>query len=697
MEAFFKPKSVAVVGASATPGKLGYTVVENIINSGFKGDIYPINPSSPEILGLKAYPAVGDVPGAIDQAIIVVPAKFVKDLMVECGEKGVKAVTIITAGFREVDHEGLETEMAMVEIAKKYGMRIVGPNCLGVIDTRTPFNGTFAAGSPPQGPMSFMSQSGALGTAVLDWSKAGRMGFNKFASLGNKADVNEIDLINDWSNDHHSRVIVAYMEGVPDGQKFIETARIASKKKPIVVVKSGITSAGSRAVSSHTGSLAGSEQAYATALKQAGVIRATTLQEMFDFATAFATQPEMKGDRVAVVTNAGGPGILATDALVNAGLTLATLSEKTIQELDAYLPVAASSANPVDVLGDAKTDRYEFAIRKVVEDKENVDAVMIIMTPQAMTEIAETAEKIVDIAAEADIPIVAAFLGDAEISKGVKLLNAGGVPNFATPEPAANALSAMYRYHVQKMKPLPSFETFKVDKEAVRKVFDNVKEGEGRDMVVDYEARGVLEAYGIPVPRAKVCATPAEAVKYAETISYPIVLKIASPDVLHKTEVGGVKVNIKTPEQLAEEFDKMVTTVSGHMPDARILGCLVQEMAPWGHEVLVGMNRDPQFGPLVTFGLGGTTVELFKDVTFRIPPYSRDEVWEMMDEVKSGALLKGYRGAPPADLNAVVDIVMRIGQLVMDFPEIVEMDINPLMVYDDGQGAIALDLRLILD
>lgn len=696
LDMFFDPQSVAIIGASRDPEKLGYAVVKNLIDSGFAAErkVYPINPKSDEILDIPAYKSVTDVEGPIDLAVIVIPYKFVPGAMRECGEKGIPAVVVITAGFREAGHEGLEREAELIEIANEYGIRVIGPNCLGVLDTYTTLNASFAAGTPPKGPINFMSQSGALGTAVLDWALAGEMGFSKFVSMGNKADIDEIDLLKAWEDDPNANVLLAYLEGVTNGQKFIETARTVSKKKPIVAVKSGVTQAGSRAVSSHTGSLAGSEQAYSAAFKQAGIIRANTMEEMFDYARAFAYQPLLKGKRIAVITNAGGPGILATDAIERSGLAIARFENETIQALESYLPDAASAANPVDVLGDSAADRYRFAIATVAKDP-NVDAILVILTPQALTDITGTAEAIGDLSDESDRPVLACFMGEKEVSKGIKILIERGVPNYPFPERAVSALKAMADYRASKAQPLPEFEHFDVDQDAVREVFEKVR-GEGRVTIGDFEARTILEAYGLTIPRSYLAEDADAAVKFASEIGYPVVLKIASPDILHKTDVGGVKVGLQSAQDVRDAFDLMVYRAQRYVPGAEIWGCLVQEMTPSGLEVLVGMNRDPQFGPLVTFALGGIYVEILKDATFRVAPFARSEAKQMLEEIRARALLEGVRGRPPADSAAIVDALLRIGQLVTDFPEIVELDINPLMVFEQGQGAVAIDMRLVL-
>jgi len=694
LEPFFRPNSVAVIGASRDPEKLGYAVLANLKEGGFPGRLYPVNPKADEILGYKAYPSVLDVPDPIDLAVIVIPYPFVPPALEQCGQKGIPSVVVVSAGFREAGIEGLAREMELIETAHKYRMRLIGPNCLGVIDTSTPLNATFAAGMPPKGPIAFMSQSGALGTAVLDMAMAGRIGFSRFASLGNKADVSEIDLLEAWGNDADSRVILIYVEGLPDGQKFIQVARQVTRHKPVVAIKSGVTASGSRAVSSHTGSLAGSEAAYKAAFEQAGVIRAPSMEALFDYARALAYQPPLKGDHIGIVTNAGGPGILATDALEHAGLEIPRLSPETAEALSAYLPGAASVANPVDVLGDALADRYEHAIRLVLDDPQ-VDGLIIILTPQAMTEIEQTAHAVGRMAQGAEKPVLGCFMGEARIEAGIDVLWQYGIPNYPFPERAAAALAAMSAYRREQERPIAKVEPCEVCQPPVRELFDRVR-AEGRVSIGDAEARDVLEAYGFTIPKSRLAKTPEEAVEIAEEIGYPVVMKVASPDILHKTDVGGVKLNLRSAGDVRDAFDLIVYRAGRYVPDARIWGCQVQQMVPGGREVLLGMSRDPQFGPLVAFGLGGIYVEALKDVAFRVAPFSRQEAEEMIREIRSYPLLEGVRGEPPADHAAMVDALLRVSQLVTDFPEIVEMDINPLMVFEEGRGAIAIDMRLVL-
>jgi acetyltransferase len=627
--------------------------------------------------------------------VIVIPYQHVPETLRLCGEKGIPAAIVISAGFREAGMEGLEREMELVEIARQYKIRLIGPNCLGVIDTFTPLNASFAAGTPPGGPMAFMSQSGALGTAVLDIALAGRLGLSKFASLGNKADVSEIDLLQAWVEDEHTRVIMIYSEGMPNGQEFIKVAQEITRRKPVIAIKSGVTQSGSRAVSSHTGSLAGSEQAYRAAFRQAGILRADSMQSLFDMALAIGYQPPLLGDRIAIVTNAGGPGILATDALERAGLSMARFHVETIHALEKQLPDAASAANPVDVLGDALADRYEYALSTVAADP-NVDGLLVLLTPQAMTEIEATASVVGELSAKIDKPILACFMGEARVESGIEILNQHSVPNYPFPERAALAFRAMADDRINRRRPLPQYASFEVDRASVEQVFSQVR-SEGRVTIGDFEARSIMEAYGLKIPRSEIARDPDHAVQIASGIGYPVVLKIASPDILHKTDVGGVKVGLENAEAVRDAFELMVYRAQRYIPEARILGCLVQEMVPAGGiEVLVGMNRDPQFGPLVTFGLGGIYVETIKDVTFRVAPFSVAEAEEMLTEIRAHALLDGVRGKPASDKEEIVNTLLRVGQLVTDFPEITELDINPLMVYPRGQGAVAIDMRLAL-
>jgi acetyl coenzyme A synthetase (ADP forming)-like protein len=694
LEAFYCPTSVAVIGASQDDAKLGHAVFKNLLECGYQGKVYPVNTKGGEILGVQAYPSVKEVPGEVELAVIVVPERFVAPVLEECGQKGVKGVVVITAGFREVGGEGLEKEKVLVDIIRRHNMRMLGPNCLGVIDTVCPLNATFARGMPEPGQIAMMSQSGALLLAIHDWAIGEGIGFSRFVSLGNKADIDETDLLQLWDDDPHSKVIVAYLEGIADGPEFMKIAEHVGRETPIVAIKAGTSDAGARAVSSHTGTLAGSETAYEAAFKQAGITRADSVEELFQYALAFAQAPAAKGDRIAVVSNAGGAAIMATDALDRAKLRLASFQSETIRLLQGELPPGSNALNPVDVRGDADAERYRFALDAVLRDQ-NVDGVIAILIPQAVTKVDETAHIIAEVVHQHDKPVLGCFMGKYVAQIGVQILREAEIPNYSYPEPAVDAMRALVERWLWLEKPPRTVERFDVDEDKVRQAFATVR-SEGRLKVGDAEARQIMRAYGLTIPRSELARDSEEAVAMAEAIGYPVVLKIASPDILHKTDIGGVKLNLMNATDVRDAFDLLTYRARRYMPEANIWGTLVQEMVPPGKEVIIGVNRDPQFGPLLLLGLGGIYVEVLKDVSFRIAPIARWEAEEMIGELRSAPLLRGHRGERPADLEAIVDCMLRVSQLAVDFPEIVELDVNPLMVHEEGKGAVALDMRLVL-
>jgi acetyl coenzyme A synthetase (ADP forming)-like protein len=694
LDMFFNPHAVAVIGASRTPGKLGHSVLRNVIQCGYKGAVYPVNPRAAEVLGIKCYPSVLLAPGPIDLALVLIPSKNVADALIECGEKGVRGVIVISAGFREVGIEGRQREHEIVAIAKRYGMRLLGPNCLGIMNTAAGLNASFAIGMPRQGTIAFMSQSGALCTAVLDMALADEVGFSHFVSLGNKADTDEITFIEAWQQDPHTRVIMAYLEGIENGPEFMRVASQVSREKPIIAIKAGTTDAGSRAVSSHTGALAGSELAYEAAFRQSGVIRARSVQELFDYSVAFARQPLLPSDRIAIVTNAGGPGIMATDACERAGLQLASLETGTRDALRRALPAAASVLNPVDLLGDAPAERYRLALEAVMHDP-NAGGIVVILTPQAMTQVEETARTVGELSQGSPKPVLACFMGRDAVKAGVQLLNHYRVPNYPVPERAMAAMAAMMVHRHWRERSPVELETFVVDRNRVRKVMAQVR-AEGRLAMGDFEARDILEACGIPTPCTFLARTADEAVCFAGQIGFPVAIKIASPDILHKTDVGGVILNVMTLADVRDAFELTTYRAARYVPEAEIRGCLVQEMVLGGREVIVGMNRDPHFGPLMMFGLGGIYVETLRDVAFRLAPFDRRDARDMVGEIRAHNLLRGVRAEPPSDLEALVEVLLRLSQLVTDFPEIVEFDINPLTVFEEDEGLVGIDMRLVL-
>jgi acetyltransferase len=690
----FNPRAVAIIGASRTPGKLGFSVLQNVIRHDFQGTVYPINPKAGEILGLPCYPSVLLVPDPVDLAIIVIPAEQVARALLECGEKGIKGAIVISAGFREVGREGRRRESEIVGIAKRYAMRLVGPNCLGIIDTVSSLNASFAAGMPAKGTIAFMSQSGALCTSVLDMALREQIGFSRFVSLGNKADVNEITFMEAWKDDPHTRVILAYLEGVEDGREFMRVAQEVSQQKPIIAIKAGTTNAGSRAVSSHTGTLAGSEAAYETAFRQSGVIRAHSVQDLFDFSVACARQPIRSPDRVAIITNAGGLGIMAADACERAGLQLATLEAESGDQLRAALPRAASVLNPVDLMGDASAERYAMALRTVLQDP-GVGSVAVILTPQIMTQVEETAQVVGEQSLRSEKPVFGCFVGAATVEPGVLALRRFGIPNYATPERTIAAMAAVHRYSQWRQSPAPEIESFDADRDRVRRVLAQAR-GEGRVVVGEAEAWEIMEAYGIRTPQTCLAHDADGAACLAEEIGYPVAVKIASPDILHKTDIGGVTLNLASGEEVRRAFDLMIYRADRYMPDAEIWGCVVQEMVHGGREVIAGMSRDPHFGPLMMFGLGGIYVEALRDVSFRVAPLDRRGAREMIDAIRGHNVLRGVRGELPSDLTALSGALLRLGQLAIEFPEIAELDVNPIVVFEEGQGVTGIDMRLVL-
>ncbi|SFR08341.1 acetate--CoA ligase alpha subunit [Desulfoscipio geothermicus] len=691
-----RPESVAVVGATPKPGKIGHTIFNNVINSGYQGKIFPINPKEKEIAGLQAYPAVSEVPEQVDMAVIAVPAARVLDVAEDCGRAGVKSLAVITAGFKEVGSEGLELEKRLVQTCKNYGMRMLGPNVVGLIDTHTPINASFSATFPKKGEIAFLSQSGAMLVAILDWSIAVGLGFSKVVSLGNKADLSEIDFIEEAANDPNTKVILCYIEDIVDGPRFLDVASRAARKKPVIVIKSGTSQAGAQAASSHTGALAGSDLAYDVAFRQCGIIRAKSMTELFDLAVAFAKAPVPKGNRVAIVTNSGGPGIIATDNVEAMGLTMARFEKETIDELRENLPAESNIYNPVDVLGDAKADRYRFALQKVCADP-NVDSVVVLMCPVGVTQPIETTEAILEMReAFPDKPIFGAYMGGETLAGGANMLAKAGVPCFTFPEPAIASISGLVHYNEVLRTPeedsaadLPN-----IDRKGVKAIFYDVLK-DNRLVLLGSETAEIAKCYGIPAAPVALATSPDEAVEEAEKMGFPVVLKVASPKIMHKTDVGGVKIGLQTAEEVRQAYIEIMDNVHGYMPQAVIYGIEVQKMMPKGTELIIGMTRDVQFGPLIAFGLGGIYVNLLKDVSFRLARgLTAREIENMLRETKAYTLLRGYRGEKPRDMAALVDVIRRVAALVNDFPEIAEMDINPVFAYEDGLSA--LDIKITI-
>ncbi|RLB92582.1 MAG: CoA-binding protein [Deltaproteobacteria bacterium] len=692
LEHFFNPSSIAVVGASSNPGKIGYTVLNNILQYGFRGSVYPINPKAKEILGCHVYPDLLSVPSSIDLAVIAVPAPLVLNVLRQCAEKGIDSVVIITAGFKEIGPKGARMEEEIGRLARKQGIRLIGPNCLGIIDTASSLNASFAAGMPLAGHIGFFSQSGALCVAILDWALGENVRFSRFVSLGNKTDISETEMIFSMGKDENTRVILGYLESVESGARFMEAARQVSRTKPIIIVKGGATGAGARAASSHTGALAGSDRAYRAAFKQSGIIHAESTQELFGQAMAFATQSLPKGPSLAIVTNSGGPGILAADACERSSLHLPPLSKESSDRLREFLPVTASVYNPIDIVGDASHERYKKTLEIVLQD-ELIESVLILLTPTAAVDPVAVARVITDLARSANKPIMTVFMGGMRVRKARKIFQNHGIPTYSYPEEAVSALNAMVLYRQWREQPPREYRRFEVKTKEVRHVFASVIKQHRHDLI-EHEARSILKAYGFRLPESRIARTTAEAQKAAAEIGYPVVMKIASPDVLHKSDIGGVRVGIEDDKMAEDAFFHITSNIRLRQPHARILGVMVQEMITHGREVIIGITRDMQFGPMIMFGLGGIYVEVLKDVAFRIAPLSVEEADDMIRETRSFPLLRGVRGEPPADIEAIKDALLRVSQMAVDFPEIIEADINPLLVCPEGQGAVAVDARI---
>ncbi|HLZ55187.1 MAG TPA: acetate--CoA ligase family protein [Verrucomicrobiae bacterium] len=693
LETLLYPKAVAVIGASRSPEKVGHAVLANLVNGGFKGTIVPVNPGTGEILGLKCYKSLGDYKDPIDLGIIVVGVKYVKDALQSCLDAGAKSVIVITAGFKEVSAEGVKAELELVELCRAHGARMVGPNCLGVLNTDHHLNATFAPSVPPPGKISVISQSGALCVAILDWAADQKLGLGKVISFGNKADLNEADFIQALAEDKATNVIAGYLESIKEGDKFLRVAEQAAAIKPVVILKVGITQAGAKAASSHTGSLAGADIAYGAAFKRAGVIRAENFEALFDYAAAFAMQPLPNGERVAIITNAGGPGIMAADAAEGLGLKMVSPSKESDAKLRTFLPTSAAFGNPVDVIGDAEPDRYVKAF-EVMQEDEKTDAIVVVVTPQNMTRPLELAEKL-GAAHKGRKPVLAVFMGGTEVATAKEKLMAVGIPNYPSPDRAITALRAMCDYAAWRRRPARIVTRFPVNRRRVDRVI-HMQMRSGVSQIGEVEAKEILRAYDFNVLGGQIARTTDEAVEIAERLGYPVVLKISSPDIIHKSDFGGVRINLANAEQVRDAFDLMMLRIQKRAPNAYLRGVFVEKMGQRGREVILGMTRDPQFGPMLMFGLGGIFVEVMKDVTFHLAPITAEEAMQMLKGTRSYALLQGARGQAPVDLEAIAGALQRISQLATDYPEIKELDINPFIVGPVGVQAYVADARMTL-
>ncbi|MFO7795576.1 MAG: acetate--CoA ligase family protein [Promethearchaeati archaeon] len=711
---FFNPKSIAIIGASNTEGKVGHSVMINILNSGYEGGIYPINPGYDEILDYKAYQSVLDVPKEVEVAIFVIPSKYVVQVARECGEKGVKGLIVISAGFKEIGGEGAEREEKLKEVAKKYNMRILGPNCLGFIGTH--YNGSFAMETPKEGEIAMISQSGAMLTGMMDYSMEQSYGFYCNISLGNKADLGAVDFIEYLANDDNVKVILCYLENVKDGDRFLEVVPKASRKKPIVILKAGKSEAGARAASSHTGALAGSDKAYSLAFNKCGVIRAETIEDLFDFGEIFLFQPIPKKNSFSIITNAGGPGIVATDAFSSEGLKLAEFSENILHSLRENLPEEAAIFNPVDIVGDATPERYIFTLKTLFginskandenldQNQINTEGVLIILTPQPQTKPTKVAELIYETKSKhlANKTLICSFIGQKSIAEGKKFLKDHYIPCYQFPDRGAHSLKTMIkrRWYLDE-KPISELDIpeFEVNRERVSEIIQNVRKDE-RTVLIGTETAEMFEYYGIKAPKSRLANTPREAMEIQPEIGKAI-MKIVSPQITHKSDIGGIVKNINKPEEAFEAYIEIVNKTKKFGPqNAKIYGVEVQEMIDFSkkekvNELILGMSRDPQFGPMLMVGSGGIYANFLQDVAFALSyKFTREDAISMLQETKVYRLLQGVRGEQPSDIDAVIEVLQRMAQLVNDFPEIVEIDINPLLSFIDGYSAV--DIKCVI-
>jgi len=715
LSAFFDPAGVAVIGASRDPEKLGYAVVHNLIQNGYKGKIYPVNPRAGEIAGLQAYPSIADVPDPLDLVVIVLPAEYVASAVEACGKRGAPAVTVVSGGFRETGPEGAAREEALSRLAEQYQMALLGPNCIGTIDAHTPLNSTFIPLFPPQGDIAIISQSGALAAAFIDWCRRHEIGLSRVVSLGNMADITEVDILEAMEDDENTRVIALYMEGVSDGPRFVEAAGRIARQRPVIAIKAGRSEGAAKAVASHTGALAGSAAAYDAAFERAGVTRAAGMEDMLDLARALAWQPLPRGNRVAVLTNAGGLGILAVESLEANGLRLASLTDKTREYLRERVMAAASVANPVDVLAGSGPTTYALCLDALLSD-ETVDAVVVMTAPQdwfAPVSLAEVVGEAASSPLGRKKPVLAVIQGLDPNTTESGVLRRKRVPNYAFPERLGSTLGAMWRrrrWLDAQAEPSDGFDEARADREvagmaidAARVVRDlpseaaSVSEPDASWMKPD-QVTTLLNAYGVPVPAIGLAPNMDHALKLAETVGYPLVAKLAAPGLVHKTDVGGVVVGIRSPEDLRAAYEEIMDRAAERMSDLAVVdGLYIQRMVKGAAEVIVGVVRDPAFGPLVMAGIGGTRVELQRDVAFALAPLTRRAAGTLLDRTGAGRLLEGWRGSAPADREALIDCMLALAQIALDHPEVSEIEVNPVIVMPEGEGAWAVDARVRLE
>ena len=689
----FNPASIAVIGASRNPGKLGHVIISNIVAAGYKGKLFPVNPAGGEILDLPVFTSTSELPSSPDLGIIALPREKVLDAMRELADAQVEAICVISAGFREIGRDGFELEMEMAELARRKKITLLGPNSLGLINTECGLDATIAQAQPAKGSIAFFSQSGALCSAILDWADGENIGFSKFVSLGNKAGISEADVLEALGDDPETKIIIGYLESVDDGEKFLRKAQIVTEKKPVIMIKAGTTQSGARATSSHTGSIAGSVVASTAAFRQAGIIEVHDLEALFDLARAFSEQPLPEGPNLTVVTNSGGPGILAADACEGAGLHLARPATATIEKLTEALPPFAAIYNPIDIIGDAKADRYRTTLEAVAQD-EFTNAILTLLTPTASAEIEDTAQAIIDVAKECDKPMFACFMGDQRIGPGRDMLIQAGIPCYGYPEPAIRAIEAMHAHYRWQNRPYPVEVCFRRDKGKAERIINKAKKL-GLSELDFTDSMDIAAAYELPVPETRLVRTSDQAVRAAKKLGYPVALKIVSPHISNRADVDGVAIDLHTPRDVRDAWLDITTRTQRKRPDAYLQGCLVQTMGPLkAREVVVRFTQDPQFGPLLSFSLAGPSAEVLGDISYRLAPLTLQDAQDIVREIKTYPLLRGARGEEPVNLAAIEDIVLSMSQMATDFPHIQEAELNPVLV--DAEGAMVTDLRLTI-
>ncbi len=683
MRSLFEPKSIAIIGASGTPGKIGHTLLKNLKTFGFKGQIYPVNPKRKTLQGKKVYPTVKALPKSVDLAIIAIPATLVTTELENLGKKGIKNIIIISAGFKEIGPEGAKREAEIKAIDQKYKLNIIGPNCLGILNPHHKLNASFAGGLPEAGNIALISQSGAMAVAIMDWAEKSDLGFSKIVSLGNKTDIDSVELLHFLKNDPQTKVILLYLEDFENGPEFLHQAQAIIPHKPIILLKSGRSHAGQKAASSHTGALAGSDTAVDAACTQAGIIRVTTIEELFDYASIFSVHQTLNNNHIAIITNAGGPGIITTDSIAQSNLTLATFSKETLKKLKQKLPPAASIENPIDVIGDALADRYQSALELVIKDK-NVDAVLVLLTPQIMTESLSTASLIKKIQDKhRKKPIITSFIGKAKVKAARDFLGKNHIPHYNFPENAVKSISQLWQYS-QNKKRKGSTKTQSPQNKKVKLIREEVQKHLSKNaQTLPFSlTQKILHAYHLPHPKEAIAQNTKDAIRLAKTIGYPVVAKIIAPEIIHKTDIGGIHINIKNKKELQSACQNIWERAKKHHPKAHIEGILIQKMLPLGREVIIGIKRDPVFGPLLAFGLGGIYVNIFEDVTFRIAPITFLEAEKMITEIKAIKLLQGVRGEKAVDIESLAHILVKTSHLAADLPEITELDFNPVLAFE---------------